>query len=104
MSPCLSMQHRVQEYLKERRSAGFALEIPGKLLMGFAAFQIGEIIAVPLLNSLSWIGFRAAQNWPRRSLGHADCRQSGRSHGSALAWTRRRLFPRRTSSAGRAGG
>jgi len=33
------MQSLVQAYLEERRSAGFALEIPGKLLMGFAHFS-----------------------------------------------------------------
>ena len=34
-----SMQSLVQTYLEERRSAGFALEIPGKFLMGFARFS-----------------------------------------------------------------
>jgi integrase len=34
-----SMQSLVQTYLEERRSAGFALEIPGKLLVGFARFS-----------------------------------------------------------------
>jgi integrase len=34
-----SMQSLVQTYLEERRSSGFALEIPGKLLMGFARFS-----------------------------------------------------------------
>src|SRR5664280_2353748 len=34
-----TMQSLVQMYLDERHSAGFALEIPGKLLLGFARFS-----------------------------------------------------------------
>lgn len=34
-----TMQSLVQMYLQERRSAGFALEVPGKVLMGFARFS-----------------------------------------------------------------
>ena len=33
------MQSFVQMYLEERRSVGFALEVPGNLLMGFACFS-----------------------------------------------------------------
>lgn len=34
-----TIQSLVQMYLTERRNAGFALEVPGKLLMGFARFS-----------------------------------------------------------------
>jgi len=39
MTTSPTMQSLVQMYLEERRSAGFALEVPGKLLMGFACFS-----------------------------------------------------------------
>jgi len=39
MTTSRTMQSLVQMYLDERHSAGFALEIPGKLLMGFARFS-----------------------------------------------------------------
>jgi integrase len=39
MTASRSMQSLVQTYLEERRNAGFALEIPGKLLIGFARFS-----------------------------------------------------------------
>jgi integrase len=39
MTTSPTMQSFVQMYLEERRSAGFALEVPGNLLMGFACFS-----------------------------------------------------------------
>ena len=39
MTTSRTMQSLVQMYLDERHSAVFALEIPGKLLMGFARFS-----------------------------------------------------------------
>jgi integrase len=39
MTTSPTMQGLVQMYLEERRSAGFALEVPGKLLTGFACFS-----------------------------------------------------------------
>jgi integrase len=39
MTTSRTMQSLVQMYLEERRGAGFALEVPGKLLMGFGCFS-----------------------------------------------------------------
>jgi integrase len=39
MTTSRTMQSLVQKYLEERRSAGFALEVRGKILMGFACFS-----------------------------------------------------------------
>ena len=67
-----SMQSLVQTYLEERRSAGFSLEIPGKLLVGFARFSDQRGHRGPITEQLilDWVqgGARRATpfTWARR--------------------------------------
>ena len=72
MTTSRTMQSLVQMYLDERHSAGFALEIPGRLPDGdLRVFPINGVIAVPSLNNSPWTGFKAAQNGPLHSPGPA---------------------------------
>lgn len=48
----ISMQHLVQEYLKERRDLGFALTIPGSQLQAFARFADASGHRGPLTRQL----------------------------------------------------
>jgi integrase len=68
-----TMKHLVQEYLDERRSLGFALDIPGLLLMGFARFADASGHRGPLTRQLitRWVRDEAKratpQNWANRA-------------------------------------
>ena len=72
MTASPSMQSLVQSYLEERRSAGFVLEIPGKLLMGFALFSDQRRHRGPMTEQLilDWVQGRAKRatpfTWARR--------------------------------------
>lgn len=72
MRSSTSMQSLVQAYLEERRSAGFALEIPGKLLMGFARFSDQQGHRGPITEQLilDWVQGCAKRSapftWARR--------------------------------------
>jgi integrase/recombinase XerD len=72
MTTSPTMQSLVQMYLEERRSAGFALEIPGKLLMGFASFSDRRGHRGPLTEQLilDWVQGCARRatlfTWARR--------------------------------------
>lgn len=67
-----TMQHLVQEYLDERRSLGFALEVPGSQLMAFARFADASGHRGPLTRQLvtSWVRDEAKRatplNWTKR--------------------------------------
>jgi integrase len=67
-----SMRSLVQMYLEERRSAGFALEVPGKLLMGFARFSDQRSHRGPITEQLilDWVQGCARRatpfTWARR--------------------------------------
>ena len=72
MSEFPSMQSLVEMYLEERRSLGFALTIPGELLMGFARFSDqqghrGPITEQLILNWVQGCAKRAIPfTWARR--------------------------------------
>ena len=72
MTTSRTMQSLVQMYLDERHSAGFALKIPGKLLMGFARFsdQRGHRGPITEQLTLDWVQGCAKRatpfTWARR--------------------------------------
>ena len=72
MTTSRTMQSLVQMYLDERHNAGFALKIPGKLLMGFARFsdQRGHRGPITEQLTLDWVQGCAKRatpfTWARR--------------------------------------
>lgn len=93
MTTSPTMQSFVQMYLEERRSAGFALEVPGNLLMGFACFSDQRGYRGPITEQLILDWVQGCAGRATHSPGRAGYRRSGLLQDSASGWTVRRTFP-----------